>query len=56
MRRVKFFCNTGFVGAKREEVIEFDDDATYEGIEAEFEIWLTNFDIGWYELEDDEDE
>ena len=54
MKKVEFYASTGYVGCERQEIVEFDDDATKDEIEEEFQCWLDNYcDIGWNVIEDD---
>jgi hypothetical protein len=56
MRRVKFYLNSGYVGAKREEIMEYGAAASDQDIEDDFQMWLSeNGYAGWYEIEDDEE-
>lgn len=55
MKRVRFYIDSGYVGAERYIVVEFEDDTTDEEIEECHQDWVSQY-IGWYELEDGEDE
>lgn len=46
MRKIHCVLETGFVGTKREGVIEVEDDATEEDIEAAVQEWALNF-VSW---------
>lgn len=53
MKRVKVWINTGFAGAKHQDVFEFEDDATEEEIEADVLDWVFNkIEHGWEVIED----
>ena len=52
MKKIRFYLNSGYVGAQREEIFEFEDDVTMDEIQEAFDTWLTNFDMGWLEVED----
>ena len=55
MRKVKFYLGTGFPGASREEIVDFEDDTTDEEIEESFEDWKNNrLDASWWDVEEDE--
>lgn len=46
--RVKAYVNTGFVGCRHEEVLEFEDDATDEEIEEWVREWMYDrIEWGW---------
>ena len=48
MKKVKVFLGIGFANANREEILEFEDDATEEDIEDEVMAWVNDqIDIGW---------
>jgi len=52
MKKIKFYCGTGFVGATHEEIEEFEDDATKEVIDECFHDWCwENLDAYWEEVE-----
>lgn len=52
MKKVKVWINTGFAGAKHQDVFEFDDDATDDEIDEEVKDWLFNkIEYGWVELD-----
>lgn len=51
--KIHLYCNTGFVGAKHEETIEVDDDATDAELDEMTTDWLSNvIDYGWHKDED----
>jgi hypothetical protein len=50
-RRVVFYLDSGYVGAKWKETVEFEDDVTDDEIEAEFLEWLSQYG-GWYDEEE----
>jgi len=52
MKQIRFYLDSGYVGAKKEEIVEFDDDVTMDEIQEAFDLWLGNFDMGWHEVED----
>jgi hypothetical protein len=52
VKRIRFFLDVGMQGAKQEEIVEFDDDATDEEIKEAFTDWMSNFDSGWHEVDD----
>lgn len=53
MRKIKCFCSTGYVGSRREENIEVEDDATEDELQEEFQNWLNNnTDMGWCEIKE----
>lgn len=48
MKQVKVFMSCGVVGSCREDVLEFEDDATDEQIAEGCEIWAwQHIDLGW---------
>ena len=49
-RKVKVFLTTGFAGAKHEDVLEVEDDATEEEIMRYVQEWASNYiDMGYEE-------
>ena len=44
--------NTGSVHGKREEIVEFEDEADADEIQEAFDDWINNFDCGWHEVEE----
>lgn len=52
MIKVKVWINTGFAGAKHQDVFEFDDDVTDDEIDEEVKDWLFNkIEYGWVKLD-----
>ena len=57
MKRVKFTLNIGFVNAQCVDVQEYDDDATQEEIDQDWEQWVWDYIYGSARfLTDGEDE
>ena len=55
MKRVKFYCDIGYVGCEKEEIVEYEDDVSEKDIDADFQDWLwNNIDAGWYETKEGE--
>lgn len=56
MPKYKFVCDTGFVGARHEEVVEFDKPPTSKELDEFLECWVNGLLDSWWtsELEDDE--
>lgn len=50
MREIKVYLSIGYPGAAREDVLEFEDDATEEEIDGIVQEWANDFiSIGWRE-------
>ena len=50
MRKMKVFLSIGFPGARHEDVLEVEDDATEYDIMAEVREWASNYlDMGYEE-------
>ena len=57
MKKVKAWLSIGYAGASREEIFEFDDDASEEEMEADIKDWAFNYiEWGFSPLADGEDE
>lgn len=53
MKRIKFSMNAGVLGADYEDIMEYPDDITEEGITEELETWVwEHVSCDWEELED----
>lgn len=53
MKKVKVWINTGFAGAKHQDVFEYDDDVTDEEINADVMDWVFNkIEYGWCPVEE----
>lgn len=55
MKKIRFYLYAGSIHGKAEEIVEFEDDAEAEEIQEVFDDWLGNFDMGWHDVEEDED-
>lgn len=54
MKKLKFYVSTGFVGSKREEIVEVEDNATDDEIQEEFNLWMwENISAGWLDIEEE---
>lgn len=54
MRRIKFSLSIGYANAGHEEVVEFDDDATDEQIEQDYQDWCSSYiDGGWWPADEE---
>ena len=52
MKRIHFHLGVGYVGAVHDEIVEFEDNATNEEIEEEFNEWVNVYeDASWWEEE-----
>lgn len=52
MKRIHFHLGIGYANAVRDEIIEFEDDATVEEIAEEFNDWVDSHeDASWWEEE-----
>lgn len=52
MRKIKFTLSIGFTSARRQEVVEFEPDATDEEINEAYQAWCSRYmDGGWSEVE-----
>ena len=52
MKRIHFHLGVGYVGAVHDEIVEFEDNATNEEIEEEFNEWVNGYeDASWWEEE-----
>lgn len=40
MKRIKFVYDSGYIGTKKEEIFEFEDNASATEIQNEYEDWL----------------
>lgn len=57
MKKIRMFLNTGFVGCKRSEVVEFEDEATEEEIDEYCKEWMhEHIEYGWHEETEDDNE
>lgn len=54
MKKIKAYADYGYVGADREEIIEVDDDATEEEIDALIWEWAIEYvSINWQKVKED---
>lgn len=52
MKRIHFHLGVGYVGAVHDEIVEFEDNATNEEIEEEFNERVNGYeDASWWEEE-----
>lgn len=52
MKKIHFHLGIGYANAVHDEIIEFEDDATNEEIEEEFNEWVNGYeDCSWWEEE-----
>ena len=53
MKKIHFYLGIGINNADREEVVEFEDNATDEEIGDEYEDWKNNYiDASWWKEEE----
>lgn len=52
MFKIKFYLDSGYVGGKREEIVEFEDGTTEDEITKVYTEWIAEYG-GWYEVDDD---
>ncbi len=53
MRKIKSFLGIGYHGATHEEIVEYEDDATDEQINEDFQEWKMGYmDDNWWEVEE----
>jgi len=53
MKKYKFYFSTGYVNCAREEIMEFEDDATEEEVKEAFMDWLwERSDANWWEIDE----
>lgn len=50
MRKIKFYLETGFVGATHTEIVEYEDNTEDSEIEDDLEMWKEScISYGWEE-------
>lgn len=54
MKYVKFTLSMGFVGADREDIFPYDDDATDENYESDWQTWAWEQISGGWDVVDSE--
>lgn len=55
MKKIKFYCDTGYIGSDVEEIFEYSDNTTEDEIERDFFLWLDNYvSCGWSEYNEED--
>lgn len=52
MKKIRFWAETGYVGATYEDIVEYPDDVTEEELDRDADEWITNYiEYGYHEVE-----
>lgn len=55
MKKIKFYCNPGYIGGEIEEIFEYPDNITEKEISKDFSYWLADvISYGWSEYKEED--